>query len=296
MGLLSSVGVVLHPTRMNVESVDILLAWADGAGLPVYGLPDEVGRLDCAASPVAPEQLAQRSSLLVSLGGDGTMLRTMRLAAGPSTPVLGVNLGRLGFLAEVDLVDLPAALARLGDGEYRIEERMGLALSGHGLRCEPFGTTAFNDVVLTRVPGGGQAAVGISVGDAVLARWWGDGVIVATPTGSTAYSFAAGGPIVSPGVRGWIITPLAPHGTFHASFVVGGDEVVTVDVLAAGGPVAVELDGRPAGQVEPPGRVVLRPSTAVGRLIRLDRGSFYARARRKLDLRDPPQIAGSPHG
>ena len=79
MGLLHSVGVVLHPTRMNADAIGTLLAWAEAADLPVYGLPDEVGRMDCAALPVAPEQLAERSSLLVSLGGDGTMLRTMRL-------------------------------------------------------------------------------------------------------------------------------------------------------------------------------------------------------------------------
>jgi NAD+ kinase len=260
-------------------------AWADVAGADVVMVTHSPG-------PFPPGDVADRD-VLVAAGGAGTVLRALHAGATAGVPVLGVNLGRLGFLAEVDLVDLPAALARLGSGEYRVEERLGLELVGQGLRCEPFGTTAFNDVVLTRVPGGGQAAVGISVDGAVLARWWGDGVIVATPTGSTAYSFAAGGPIVSPGVRGWIITPLAPHGTFHASFVVGGDVVVTVDVLAAGGPVAVELDGRSAGQVEPPSQVVLRPSTAVGRLIRLDRGSFYTRARRKLDLRDPPQIASS---
>src|SRR3954449_2475806 len=101
--MLHSVGVVLHPTRISEEAVETLMSWARSHDLPVFGLQDEVRRIDCAAEPVPDKELATRSSLLVSLGGDGTMLRTLRLARTAATPVLGVNFGRLGFLAEVDL-------------------------------------------------------------------------------------------------------------------------------------------------------------------------------------------------
>ncbi|MDQ1624721.1 MAG: kinase, partial [Actinomycetota bacterium] len=174
MGLLSSVGVVLHPTRMNVESIDILLAWADGAGLPVYGLPDEVGRLDCAATPVAPEQLAERSSLLVSLGGDGTMLRTLRLTHPHHTPVLGVNFGRLGFLAEVDLPDLPDALSAIDRHDFTVEPRAAVHCSLGGKD-----RLAFNDIALVRVPGSGSAIVEVVVEGEPFVRYAADAVIVA---------------------------------------------------------------------------------------------------------------------
>jgi NAD+ kinase len=117
--------------------------------------------------------------------------------------------------------------------------------------CEDFGTSAFNDVVFTRMPGSGQSAIAVTINGDVLACWWGDGVIVATPTGSTAYSFATASPIVSPGLGTSVVTPLAPHGTFHGSFVLSGEPTVTVDVLQLGGPVAVELDGRPRRERQP---------------------------------------------
>ena len=169
----------------------------------------------------------------------------------------GVNLGRLGFLAEIDVPALPTALERLSRGDYQVEPRHGMRMAGAALSCEDFGTTAFNDVVFTRVPGSGQSAIAVTVNGDVLARWWGDGVIVATPTGSTAYSFATGGPIVSPRLGAWVVTPLAPHGTFHGSFVLSGEQTVTVDVLHLGGPVAVELDGRPAGTATPGDTITL---------------------------------------
>ena len=175
-------------------------------------------------------------------------------------------------------------------GDYHVEPRPGMRMAGAGLSCEDFGTTAFNDVVFTRVPGSGQSAIAVTVNGDVLARWWGDGVIVATPTGSTAYSFAAGGPIVSPRLGAWVVTPLAPHGTFHGSFVLSGEETVTVDVLHPGGPVAVELDGRPAGTATPGDTITLTGTHQVGQLVRLDGHSFYHRARRKLQLTDPPQL------
>ena len=186
MGLLRSVGVVLHPTRMNVEAVSTLLAWADRASLPVYGLPDEVGRLDCAAQPVAPEQLAEMSSLLVSLGGDGTMLRTMRLSHRGLTPVLGVNFGRLGFLAEVDLPDLPKALEAIDHHDFTVEARTAVTFACGAVEAAEDehahdDQLAFNDVALVRNPGHGSAVVELVVrASPFRALPAADAVIVAT--------------------------------------------------------------------------------------------------------------------
>ena len=173
MGMLSSVGVVLHPSRAPQRAITTLMDWATGQRLPVYGLEQEVGRLDCAAVPVRDHELAVKSSLLVSLGGDGTMLRTLRLAHAAGTPVLGVNNGRLGFLAEVDLDDLPGAMSDSDAHAFTLEPRSSVT-------CDRLGgaAVAYNDIALVRVPGDGVAAVEVVVdGEPFVATrrtpsWW----------------------------------------------------------------------------------------------------------------------------
>src|SRR4051812_43925471 len=126
MGMVNTVGLVLHPQRDSRMAIEAILKWASSRDGTVLGLPEEIGRIDCSAVAVPPEEMIKRADLLVSLGGDGTMLRTMRLAAGPSTPVLGVNLGRLGFLAEIDVADLAQALTAIDGHHYQIEPRMAV--------------------------------------------------------------------------------------------------------------------------------------------------------------------------
>ena len=120
------IGVVLHPQRDSVGAVDAILDWAARNRIQVLGIEAEIGRLDCAAVAVPAAELGQRSDLLVSLGGDGTMLRAMRLADRQRAPVLGVNLGKLGFLAEVDVPDLPDALSAIDEHEFTIEQRLAV--------------------------------------------------------------------------------------------------------------------------------------------------------------------------
>ena len=217
------IGVLLHPSRDTAGVVEELCRWSEHPGRAICSVDKATSSL-----PAGP---ASECDVLLAAGGDGTVLRALHSGSAAGVAVLGVNLGRLGFLAEIDVPALPTAFERLSRGDYHVEPRHGMRMAGAALSCEDFGTTAFNDVVFTRVPGSGQSAIAVTVNGDVLARWWGDGVIVATPTGSTAYSFAAGGPIVSPRLGAWVVTPLAPHGTFHGSFVLSGEETVTVDVL-----------------------------------------------------------------
>jgi NAD+ kinase len=280
--MLKTVGVVLHPSRAPEQAIATLMDWAQGHGLPVLGLVEEVGRIDCAAVPVADSELAARSSMLVSLGGDGTMLRSMRLAHLARTPVLGVNNGRLGFLAEVDLDDLPGALSAIDSHEFTVESRASVT-------CELGGaaTVAYNDVALVRVPGDGVAAVEVLVDGQPFVSYAADAVVVATPTGSTAYSFSAGGPIVSPRVDGLLVIPAAPHSVFNRALMLHHDEQLVLRVLGSSGRLAVEVDGQVAGHVGPGDTIPFRVDAMAGKVVRLGRTTFYERARRKL------QVAGS---
>src|SRR3984957_340012 len=137
------VGMVLHPARDSAEAVGAVLAWAQRNGVQVLGIEAEIGRLKCAAIGGTAAELGQRSDLLVSLGGDGTMLRALRLADQQRAPVLGVNLGKLGFLAEVDVPDLPDALSAIDRHDYTIEPRLAIDATVGSAAL-----TAFNDVAV----------------------------------------------------------------------------------------------------------------------------------------------------
>jgi NAD+ kinase len=141
------------------------------------------------------------------------------------------------------------------------------------------------------MPGHGQAALGLSVDDQLLVRYASSGVIVATPTGSTAYSFAAGGPLVSPQTRAMVVTPDAPHGLFNRAVVLGDGERLGVEVLPSSSPVAVEVDGRLVAQVDPGWSMHVGVAPQPARVVRLGKGGFAERARRKLGIMDPAAIA-----
>jgi len=275
--MISAVGVVLHPDRAPKQAIDTLTAWAQRRDLPVFGLPEEVGRIDCAAIPVAADELAARASLLVSLGGDGTMLRSLRLAREECTPVLGVNLGKLGFLAEVDLDELPDALSAIDQHQYSVETRQAVICASHRLQG-----AAFNDVALVRVPGDGFAAVEVVVEGQPFVRYAADAVVVSTPTGSTAYSFSAGGPIVSPTVPGLLVIPAAPHSSFNRALMLNQAEQLQLRLLPTSGRLAVEVDGNVAGHVSAGDEMTFQVIPEAGRVVRLGRTTFYERARRKL--------------
>jgi NAD+ kinase len=282
------VGMVLHPLRDSADAVDAVLGWAKRKGAQVLGIETEIRRLNCAAIGVTAAELGRRSDLVVSLGGDGTMLRALRLADGHRAPVLGVNLGKLGFLAEVDVPDVPAALTAIDEQEFTIEPRLAVdAILGEQV------ATAFNDVALVRFPGLATAAVAVKAAGHPFVSYAADAVVVATPTGSTAYSFSAGGPIVSPAVEALLVTPAAPHSAYNRGLVLSIQDSLALEVLPASGRLAVEVDGQVAAHLEPGDQVELRPRPAAAHVVRLGRTTFYERARRKLRLADSAEVPAS---
>ena len=284
--MIKVVGLVLHPRRDCGGAIDAIVKWATSRGVTVLGLHDEINRIDCDAVAVDAEEMVERAGLLVSLGGDGTMLRTMRLVEGRKTPVLGVNVGRLGFLAEVDLPDLAGALSSIDEHRFTVESRTAVRTR------LPDGqeVSAFNDIALVRVPGDGLAHVGITVEGSNFVRYAADAVIVATPTGSTAYSFSAGGPIVSPNVEGLLVSAAAAHSSFNRSLVLSPDEQLRLDVLPTSGRLAIEVDGIIQGYAEAGQQLAIVPVPGAAQVIRFGTTSFYERARRKLRVEGSAQV------
>jgi NAD+ kinase len=283
------VGVVLHPQRDSAEAVNAILGWAMRRDVQVLGVEEEIKRLNCAAVSVSALELGQRADLLVSLGGDGTMLRAMRLADGQRAPVLGVNLGKLGFLAEVDVPDLPDALSAIDGHEFTVEPRLAVDAVVGGQTV-----TAFNDVAIVRYPGQPSAAVAVRAAGHPFVSYAADAVVVATPTGSTAYSFSAGGPIVSPAVEALLVTPAAPHSAYNRGLVLSVRDSLALEILPGSGPLAIEVDGQVAAQVNPGDMIELQPRPGAAHVVRLGHTTFYERARRKLRLTDSAEVPSWP--
>ena len=282
------VGLLLHPERDCGGAVGSVLDWADRRQIRVLGVIDELRQLACTAEPVTAEEMRKQADLLVSLGGDGTMLRAMRLADSQRFPVLGVNLGKLGFLAEVDVPDLPDALSAIDGHAYTTEPRLAVdaVIGGQTI-------TAFNDIALVRFPGHKTAEIAVLAAGQRFVSYAADAIVVATPTGSTAYSFSAGGPIVSPAVEALVVTPVAPHSAYNRGLVIACEDQLALEILPGSGRLAVEADGIAAAEVEPGDRIELVPRPGAARVVRLGRTTFYQRARRKLRLSDSAEIFGA---
>jgi NAD+ kinase len=280
-----SVGLVLHPQRDSSDATAAILGWAARREIQVFGIDAEIERLNCAAVPVPAAEIAARCDLVVSLGGDGTMLRAMRLADGQQAPVLGVNLGKLGFLAEVDVPDLPDALSAIDEHRFAIEQRLAVDAQTGGMVA-----TAFNDVALVRFPGEPIAQIAVRAAGHPFVSYAADAVVVATPTGSTAYSFSAGGPIVSPEVEALLVTPAAPHSAYNRGLVVSVQDSLELELLPGSGRLAIEVDGEIARNVAPGDVIAMLPRPGAAHVVRLGRSTFYERARRKLRLADSAEI------
>lgn len=281
----TTIGVVAHRERNCAPVFADVRDWAEQNDRRLITLAGATP-LSRLGTEVDDETFAASADLVIAAGGDGTILRALALAAPSKVPVLGVNVGRLGFLAEVDPPELAGALTAITAGQFTVEERLGL--DGRVTVGDQTGNVrASNDLVMGRIPGSGQAEFAAFVGDELFTRYVGDGLIVSSPTGSTAYSLSAGGPIVSPETQAILLTAIAPHGVFDRSLVIAATETLRIDLLETSAPVVVECDGRRDREVPPGGRLEVSRSADPGLLVRLGRTSFYGRARRRLQLVDP---------
>jgi NAD+ kinase len=234
-------------------------------------------------TPVSIDELAESCDGLIALGGDGTLLGAMRLAGGRPVPVLGVNFGNLGFLAEVEGAGLDSALSAMAEGRSTVEMRGCLVVRHAGGE-----SLAFNDAVLARVPGEGMVEGTLSVSGRRYGHYRCDALILATPMGSTAYSYAAGGPVVSPGAEGILVTPSAPLNGIARSLLLGPGEKLRLELT--GGRPAFELDGVLTGRVDAGEVLEVEWRRDAGRLVRIEGSRAADRSRVKLSLLDLPLL------
>ena len=223
--------------------------------------------------------------LTIALGGDGTILGAAELTRGSAAPLLGINHGHVGFLAESEKDDLAWTVQQALEGEYDVEERLALDVAVLREGAEVYRTFALNEAALEKASRARMIEVALEVDGRPISAFGADGVVMATPTGSTAYSFSAGGPIVWPGVEALLMVPLSAHALFARPLVVGPDSVMAVELLERSTASAILwCDGRRSVEVEPGSRVQVTKSSEPIRLARLHPGPFTDRLVNKFSL------------
>ncbi|WP_431874862.1 NAD(+)/NADH kinase [Amycolatopsis sacchari] len=277
---MGTIGLVVHPSKPVQSSVHTILRYARAHGSRVLVQASQAALVP-EAEAVPDEELAEQADGIISLGGDGTMLGALRLVVGRPVPVLGVNHGNLGFLVEIPPDGLAAALEQLVREEFTIEPHSCLVTT------EPAEHAAFNDLVLAR-RGRGALSVDLTVNGQRFGYYRCDAVVVATPTGSTAYNYAAGGPVLSPSAPALVVTPVAPMAGVSRPIVLGPSDEVRLHVAPDSATAGLEVDGTEAGSLAVDGVLTAHLLQDAARVVRLSAGEHASRSRVKLSLLDLP--------
>lgn len=265
-------GTVVDEAVGQLRSAGFQVTILDNVTAPEFGM----------SSPVVTED----TEIVVVLGGDGTILRAAELVHCTSVPILGINMGHVGFLAEFESFQMAQAIQRIADHAYSIDERMiahvDVWLPGAD---EPISEWALNDITVGHADRGRMIELSIRVDDVEMSSFGADGVIVSTPTGSTAYAFSAGGPVIWPNVKALQLVPLAAHALFARPLVIGADSTFTLDILEDSSSQGwICCDGRRQRGLPKGTRIEVRASKDTLRLARLSGAPFTQRLVTKFDL------------
>jgi NAD+ kinase len=283
---MSTATFLVHPERpdalaLTLDTVEWLQAQGDAARVLQFTAPDRV--TEDGHETDMDEVDLKGSTVVVSMGGDGTFLRAVRLAWAEDIPVLGVNYGRFGYLPDLVPAEVRVALTRVFEGHAIIEARCTLevAIGDRSLPDGDFTHLALNEVVLEKIIFGHTVRLATSIDGEEVLTYSADGLLIATPTGSTAYNLSAGGPILSPALRAMVVTPVAPHLSLDRSLVLTDQQLFAVEIAADRAAVLV-IDGEEIGRLEPGSTVTCRVAARPVRVVRNDPHGFGGMLRVRL--------------
>jgi NAD+ kinase len=281
--MIRSAGIICKPNRELVSSVaPALVEWLRERKIDIFIDEETRACIDLPAPALPRTALSERIALLIVLGGDGTLLSAARALGSQRIPILAVNLGGLGFLTSVTLDEMYPVLEQVIAGKHATSERMMLDAEiicrGHVSERQ----RALNDAVATKAALARMLEFDVYVDRSHVGRYRADGIIVATPTGSTAYSLAAGGPIVDPQLDAFVITPICPHMLTNRPLVIPHSATIELDFGPADEPVYITLDGQIGFQLEPKDRVIVTKSASRVTLVRPPQKTYFEVLRSKL--------------
>lgn len=263
-----------------IEVSEKLVSWLKGKGIePVIdeGLGSLLGLSGCCSK----KELASISDMLLVLGGDGTMLAAARLAGSSGIPILGVNLGSLGFLTEITIDELYPALEKVLKGEFETEERVMLSATVMRNGVEIGKYTVLNDVVVNKGSSSRIIDLETKINGDYVTTYKADGLIVSTPTGSTAYSLSAGGPIIYPSLHAFTLTPICSHTLTNRPIIISDDSIVSISILSKED-ILLTLDGVAGPALHSGDIVEIKKADAIIHLIKSPYRNYYEVLRTKL--------------
>lgn len=281
--MFKGIGVVPNWQKENMQEVIAQIKTFFGKyNVPVYVVPGKDPLLHLASPIKEIQEWPKKTDLVIVLGGDGTFLRVARELAYTDLPMLGINLGHKGFLAEIEVEKLSFSLQQLIDGNYQLEERM--MLQTEIMRAEKTFASAIclNDVIISRGPFSRIVELDTYINDDFLESYPGDGVIIASPTGSTGYSLSAGGPVVHPALNVLVVTPICPHLLYQRSVIVNKDDLVTVIIATEYADIFLTLDGQEGFALNYNDCVRVRKAECAAKVITFADSNFYKLLHDKL--------------
>ena len=283
MNNIKTIGLVLNTEKNNSLAVSKQLINLIKEKDLDYLLEKEGAKeLDLNHKRATFAELREQADMIILFGGDGTFLHTSLNFIGTGIPLMGINLGRIGFLTEIETNELDEALNAIISGNYRIENRntLEVCLNREGKDIEK--KFAINDVVLNRAADGEMLKIDMHINNEFVNSYRGDGIIVSTPTGSTAYSFSAGGPIINPQVKALLITPLCPHAVHVKPMVISDDEIIEIDADGEKDKMFLTTDGRDSIKIKKEDIVRIKSSEQEISLIKFPDRTFYTILRNKM--------------
>ena len=279
--MIRTVGLVAkYQEAKAAQMVRWLIPWLKKRGKKVCV---ENGLARAGAQSCSKKEMALKADLIISLGGDGTLLNIAPLVERPEVPILGVNLGALGFITEVAVDELESVLSKTLSGDYEVEKRMTLEVRVLGKNGRPHKFRVLNDVVIAKGARSRIIDLETYIGKDYLCTYRADGLIVSTPTGSTAYSLAAAGPILEPTLGAIVLAPICPHTLTHRPIVVPSNAVIRVTLRSFGDTVILIPDGQQGIRLNNGDRVEARDYGLPVSLIKLPSRSYYEILREKLN-------------
>jgi NAD+ kinase len=282
------IGLFGNPEKPELpEAAAVILRLCAAAGVEVVASEEMAPSLPEGAEPVSHEDLVDRADVVIAFGGDGTMLRAARVLGGSGVPLLGVNLGSLGYLTDIPLQELEETVARVLEGDYHVDARARVECEVRREGAVVATTSALNDLVVNMGPLPRALDLELRMDGDSLGRFLGDGVIVSTPTGSTAYNLSAGGPICQATVPCLIVSPICPHSLGMRPLIVSVDTTIELLVHETGDGGVLTADGQKTTVLQDGDRLTFRVSDSQVRLIKFPQSTFYRVMRHKLNWGGP---------
>ncbi|HVG32952.1 MAG TPA: NAD(+)/NADH kinase [Pyrinomonadaceae bacterium] len=285
---ITRVGVVVKPHQQDaLKTICQLVEWLNARSIKLIGGPEvERERVEhetgCAIETIESERLAQSVDLMVVLGGDGTMIATARMLGDAEVPVLGINYGSLGYLAEFRMEEMFPALESILQGDYRLDSRVMLSAEVFRGDESMIKTRVLNDVVINKSALARIIEIEAKLNSQFVNSFRADGLIVSTPTGSTAYNLSAGGPVIYPSMNAVVITPICPFTLSNRPIVVPDDDLIELRLKTPDEEVALTLDGQVGFPLEVNDRVLIRKSRTTFNLVQPANRNYFDVLRDKL--------------